>query len=640
MKKNTISKTVTKALELQEQGNIPEAIKLFRKSLLTSPADWISLFSLAHILVYQDKPEEALKLLDRLVAINPQYVPGFYLRGIALEKLGRHEQALIAVDKGLRLDPGNVDALNRRGALLKTLTRDNEAILCYQKVLTFEPNHQMTLSNLGKLLFLNKRYHEARVTFEHLVSLNPDYQFARGWFAFNKLHEANWEGLAEIISCINAEIRSGKASCPSLAFMAISDSARDQFQCARIFSGSTNRPAQQSVWKGEQYRHEKIRIAYISGDFLEHPVSHLIAGVFERHDKSQFETIALSLGVDDKSMLRSRIIASVDKFLDVRLMGFPELSKLIGQLEVDIAVDLSGFTQNSLNELFSKRIAPVQVNFLGYPGTMGADYMDYILADPHVIPEAEYIYYDEKVACLPDTYLPTDSKLSVSPLTLSRAEAGLPSSGFVFCSFNHIFKINPQMFDIWMGLLSEVSGSVLWLSKPTPEALLNLRLEAKRRGVDPQRLIFAERTPLVEDHLARYRLADIFLDTNPYNAHTTAADALFVGLPVISCKGNSFPGRVASSLLNALGMPELVTGSLEQYAQLALALAQDPERLAALKVKLKENKARFPLFDTERYCRHLESAFTTMHETYQQGKSPASFVVKRLAGNSVNNEAY
>jgi predicted O-linked N-acetylglucosamine transferase (SPINDLY family) len=591
----------------------------------------MSLYSLGHILVEEGKPGEASRLLDRLILVNPKYAPGFQMRAVALERVGRYEEAIDSMDKGLAIDPNDVDALIRRGVLLDRLGRVNEAILSLRRALLISPADEMALANLGKALYFSKRYKDAGAAFQLLVGINPGYQYALGLLAFNRLHEGNWSGFEDTVTQINEGIRSGRPSCMSLAFISMSDSADDQLKCARLFTKLFHPIKSNPLWNGELYRHERIRIAYISPDFREHPVGHLLAGVIERHDKSRFEIIGLSLGLDDQSVLRGRFAASFERFLDVWPMALSELSNLIRSLEVDIAVDLSGFTTDNRTDLFANRVAPVQVNYLGYPGTMGASYMDYIIADKYVIPEALTNCYDEKVVYLPDTYLPTNSTQSASSYTPTREEVGLPASGFVFCSFNHIFKINPNIFHVWMQLLAAVQDSVLWLSKPSDEAAENLRQAATLAGIDPKRLVFAGRVPLVEDHLARYRLADLFLDTTPYNAHTTAADALMVGLPVLTCSGNSFASRVAGSLLHAIGLPELITESLDQYRELALELARAPERLADLKARLAANRSRHALFDTGRYCSHLEAAFTKMHTLAQNDQPATSFGVERIA---------
>jgi predicted O-linked N-acetylglucosamine transferase (SPINDLY family) len=355
-------------------------------------------------------------------------------------------------------------------------------------------------------------------------------------------------------------------------------------------------------------------------------MAYLTVGLFEQHDKSRFETTAISFGPDPGDQFRKRLENSFDRFLDVQTKNDRDLVLLLRELEIDIAVDLMGYTNNSRPAILALRPAPVQVNFLGYAGTMGADTIDYIIADRFIIPEACQSFYTENIVYLPDTYLPTDSTRSIGEHAPARGAAGLPESGFVFCCFNNNYKITPPIFDIWMRLLLEVEGSVLWLVEDNAAAVGNLRHEAEGRGVAPERLVFAPRVKL-EDYLARLRLADVFLDTLPYNAHTTASDALWAGLPVVTCAGSSFAARVAGSLLNAVGLPELITGTLEDYEALALKLARDRDLLAHIKSKLARNRQSFPLFDTERFRRHIESAYQTMWERHQRGEPPASFAV-------------
>lgn len=344
-----------------------------------------------------------------------------------------------------------------------------------------------------------------------------------------------------------------------------------------------------------------------------------MAGIFERHDKARFETTGLSLGVDDGSRLRERMTRAFDQFIDARQMTAVQIAALLREREIDIVVDLAGYTADSRSEIFTWRPAPVQVNFLGYPGTMGLSCMDYILADRHVIPPEHWRFYDEQVVYLPDAYLPPASNLQIAETTPSRADCGLPPTGVVFCSFNHDYKILPAVFAVWMRLLLQVPGSVLWLMSRSERSQRNLRASAQAAGIDPDRLVFAQRVPRVEDHLARYRVADLFLDTHPYNAHSTAADALLAGLPVLTCSGQSFPSRVAGSLLQAAGLPELVTHTVADYEQLALALARDPARLAALKARLLERQRDSALFDVDAFTRHLETAYLAMWRQSQLG---------------------
>lgn len=348
--------------------------------------------------------------------------------------------------------------------------------------------------------------------------------------------------------------------------------------------------------------------------------------MFEAQDKARFETIAISFGPDDASGMRERLVKAFDRFIDVRDRSDAAAAALIRSMEIDIAVDLKGFTQDARPGILALRPAPVQVNYLGHPGTMGARYIDYLIADRHIVPESRERYYSEKIVCLPDSYQCNDRQRRVASRPPARVDEGLPDAGFVFSSFNGSFKITPEMFDVWMRLLKSVEGGVLWLLDDNPAAVRNLKREAEARGVSARRLVFAPRKPL-EEHLARHRLADLFLDTLPCNAHTTASDALWAGLPVLTCTGETFAGRVAASLLSAAGLPELVTDSLASYEALALSLARDPAALFRLKDKLALHRGVSPLFDTERFTRHLESAFVTMWKRTQNGLPPESFAV-------------
>jgi predicted O-linked N-acetylglucosamine transferase (SPINDLY family) len=397
--------------------------------------------------------------------------------------------------------------------------------------------------------------------------------------------------------------------------------------CARIFVSEKFGHSLRPLWRGEPYQHQKIRLAYLSGDFRDHAVASLISGVFEHHATDRFETHGFSFGSDKQSTARSRIESSFDSFVDVERKTDLEIAEMIREKEIDIAIDLMGFTGASRPGILAHRPAPLQVNYLGFAGTLAAPFIDYIVADRVVIPEAQRQAYSEQVVYLPDTYLPHDSKQRIAAKKPTRAEAGLPETGFIFCSFNNTYKFTPEMFDIWMRLLRGVEASVLWLPEGNPAAMRNLKREAEARGVAAARLCFAPFLKAADEHLARLALADLFLDTLPFNAHTTAADALYAGLPVLTTAGGSFPGRVAASLLNAAGLPELVTESLDAYETLAVKLAREPTALAVIKARLAANRATHALFDTARFTRNLEAAFTRMWERQQGGEPPASFAV-------------
>jgi protein O-GlcNAc transferase len=375
------------------------------------------------------------------------------------------------------------------------------------------------------------------------------------------------------------------------------------------------------------WRNEKIRVAYLCSDFRLRPLSFLMAELFELHDRARFEVIGVSSGPDDRSDMRSRLAAAFDRFIDVRMTSDYDVARLLNELRIDIAVDLNGHTQYGRLGLLAFRPAPIQVAYLGFPGTTGTDFIDYIIGDTIVLPFDQQPYYTEHIVHLPDCYQVNDRKRTIASRTPTREEFSLPAQGIVFCCFNNNWKITSAMFDVWMRLLKAVRGSVLWLFRDNGNAETNLRKEAAARGIDPTRLVFADRLPL-QDHLARHRSADLFLDTLPYNAHTTASDALWSGLPVVTCRGKAFAGRVAASLLNAIGLSELVTHSLEEYESLALRLATDCSLLNEFRDRLEHNRLRFPLFDSDRFCRHIECAYTTMWELWQRGERPRSFSVE------------
>lgn len=600
------------ALDHQNQGRIELAEQLFRFYLGHWPADPVALYSLAVILLRRADPAEALLLLERGVRDVPGFAPLWFAHATALQGVGRRDEALTSYQRAIDLKPDYTEALINSGVLLRELLQHAAALERFQRVLALQPANETALANCATLLTEFRRTEEAVAMLRQLQAINPAYDYGAGMLVYEQLHACDWSGFEALSRQVIEGVRAGKRACKSLAFMGLSDSAEDHQRCARTFSAHRYPPAGTRLWNGERYRHDRIRLAYVSPDLREHPVGHLMAGIFEHHDRRRFETIAVSLGPDDGSRLRARMVAAFDHFIDARRMSAIDIARQLRAMEVDIAIDLAGYTADSRSDIFSHRPAPVQVNYLGYPGTLGNGYMDYILADRHVIPPDQQRFYDERVIYLPDAYLPPAAGLQIAERTPTRTECGLPEDGVVFCSFNHDYKILPGVFAIWMRLLAAVPGSVLWLMSRSALSQKNLRATAQAAGVDPARLVFAQRVPRVEDHLARYRVADLFLDTHPYNAHTTAADALLAGLPVLTCSGQAFPSRVAGSLLQAAGLPELVTTSHADYEALALALARDPARRAALRAKLQAQRAHSALFDTAGFTRDVEAACIAM----------------------------
>lgn len=616
---SSVNNLLVQAIDLQNQGQLDQATQLFNEVLTHDPNNAAALYSLSLIHMNAGRLNEALQFSETGVKLAANFAPLWFVHGAILQAWGNKQAALDSYDMALKIKPDYLEVLTNSGVLLRSMMRHRDSLERFQKVLAIDPNHQSALANSGILLTEFKQSEQAIAMFDRLLKINPDYDYGLGLLAYERLHICDWTEFAEISQKIVTGIRAGKRTCKTLALMAISDSASDHFQVARLFSSNYCPPNSRQLWQGERYNHDRIRLAYISPDLREHPVGHLTAGIFEHHDKSRFETYAISLGIDDNSRLRARMLKAFEHFIDVRDMGSTQVAEMLRSLEIDILVDLGGYTSDTRTDVLAYRPAPAQVNYLGYPGTMGVDYYDYILADRHIIPAEQMPFYSEKVVFLPDSYLPTDSSVQIAERTPTRAECGLPENGFVFCAFCHDYKINPNVFDIWMRLLKQVPGSALWLVSRNEISQRNLRKEAELRGVAADRLIFANRVPLVEDHLARYRQADLFLDTHPYNGHTTTADALMAGLPVLTYVGESFPSRVAGSLLHAAGVPEMITHSHAEYEARALQLATNPAMLAALRARLKENKANCSLFDTRRFCRNLEAAYIAMWRKNQLG---------------------
>jgi predicted O-linked N-acetylglucosamine transferase (SPINDLY family) len=526
----------------------------------------------------------------------------------------------------LSLRPDFAEALIARGNVLMELGRVPEALIHYERALLLAPESAEALYQRGSALFQLKRFEAAAASFARLLELSPDHDYAAGGMFHARLHACQWGEYGATAAELAAAVERGEKCEVPFSFLAHNANPATQLECARLYTADKFPPAKDPIWTGERYRHDRIRVAYLSADFHDHATAYLMAGLFEAHDRARFEISAISFGPDPPGPMRGRLRPAFDRFLEVRETSERETARLLRELEIDIAVDLKGYTTDARPGILAQRGAPVQVSYLGYPGTLGADYIDYILADAYVIPAGHERFYSEKIVRLPGSYQVNDRKRAIAGQTPSRAELGLPRDGFVFCCFNNSYKIAPGVFDVWMRLLGQVPGSVLWLLEDNADATRNLVQEADRRGVAADRLVFAPRFGLPE-HLARHRQAGLFLDTFPYNAHTTASDALWAGLPLVTCSGETFASRVAGSLLHAAGVPELATDNFVDYEALALKLAMEPDTLAAVRAKLARRRDACPLFDTGLFCRHLEAAYAAMHERHRRDEPPASFDV-------------
>jgi predicted O-linked N-acetylglucosamine transferase (SPINDLY family) len=514
---------------------------------------------------------------------------------------------------------------SNRGSALASLNRIEAALASFDRAIKLDPRLAQAFANRGGAYAQLKQYDKALADYRQAFACDPGLDYVASNIFAMKMHVCQWDDYDAEYARMLDGIRRGTQKTEPFPVLAIPSTPADQLACAKAFILDKAQPGPKMPWHGRRFAHDRIRIGYVSSDFRDHAIGHLVAGMIEGHDRMRFMVHAFSTSPSEDGY-RKRIAKACEAFHDVHALASEALVEKIRDAEIDILIDVNGLTGGRRTDVFAARPAPVQMNYLGYPGTMGAEYIDYIVADRHLILENESQFYSEKIIYMPHCYQPNDSKRSISTRAMHRSEQNLPESAFVFCCFNNTFKITPDVFDVWMRLLRAIDGSVLWIFCENDSAAENLKAEAEKRGVSPDRLVFTGRIP-ADEHRARYKLADLFLDTLYYNAHTTASDALWAGLPVVTCTGETFAGRVATSLLHAAGLPELATISLDEYEKLALELAANPEKLQSAKAKLAQNRATCPLFDTVRYTRDLESAFVQMWEQSQKGKPPQSFAI-------------
>jgi predicted O-linked N-acetylglucosamine transferase (SPINDLY family) len=612
-----------------ETGRHGDAVESIRAATALKPDFAPACVNLGLALQKLGKTEEALASFERALALRPDYAEAHYNRGNVLLDLKRLDDAVASFDRALSLEPGRAPALYNRGIALLDLGRFEAAVASFDRALSINPVYAKALYNRAIALQHLRRQEDVVASFARLLELAPDFPFVPGMLLHARMHCCDWAQFGPSVDALNGGVRARKKVAEPFGYLGVAHSAEDLRICAEVFTGERAPAAPAPLWNGETYGNARIRIGYVSGEFGYQATAVLIGELFELHDHSRFELFAIDNGLDDASAMRSRIAQAFDEVVNITRLGDREAAAAIRDRKIDLLINLNGYFGRERQGVFSHRPCPVQVSYLGFPGTLGAPYIDYVLADRWVIPPGHDACYTEQVVRLPDSYQVNDRKRAIAERTPTRAELGLPDAGFVFCCFNNNFKITPGVFDVWMRLLREVAGSVLWLLEGNAAAARNLRREAQRRGVASERLVFAPRTDLPE-HLARHRQADLFLDTLPCNAHTTASDALWAGLPLLTCMGGTFAGRVAASLLHAAGLPELVAETLDDYAARALELARTPGELIGIRARLARNRTACPLFDTERFRRHIESAYITMWERCQCGEPPASFAVSPM----------
>lgn len=641
-------------------GRFDEAERSYRHLLDAAPGDLEARHMMGVLRLQQDRAGEALKLLEPLLSEAPGHADVRTHHGLALQLLGRGDEALADYDHALVLKPDNALTLLYRGNLLLEAGQAQDALASYDRLLALAPgydeawfrrasafwlmdlyddalaSYRQALAinpnrfgaafNSGTTLLKLERYDEAIAAFERAAALAPANRYVPGALAGAISGACDFGRWDEARARLVAAVKNGGSAIAPLTFLPFCDDGALRRRCSQAFAADQVAQSPAPLWTGQCHTHRRIRLAYLSSDFHQHATAELIAGLIECHDRNRFEVSAISWSRDDASPLRARIVKAFDQLVDVRSLSDADVARLLRDREIDIAVDLKGHTEGSRPGILAHRPCPVQVNYLGYPGTIGAPWLDYIIGDAVVLPFSDQALYSEKIVHLPHCYQVNDARRAIAESMPSRADCGLPEKSIVFCCFNAAWKITPAMFGLWMRLLKALPDSVLWLLEDNASMPAHLRAAAAECGVDARRLIFAPRAaPAV--HLARHRLADLFMDTLPYGAHTTASDALWAGLPLLTCLGKPFDGRVAASLLHTLGLPELVTDSLNEYEAQALALARTPARLAQLRARLAANRLTSPLYDVERFRDGIEAAYLRMIAIARGGGQPQSFAV-------------
>lgn len=607
---------MSQAGEAFRSGRLPEAAQLCLQVLEADrrqPRAWHLLGIIAHL---SGDTRRAVELIRKAIGLDARFAAAHNDLGNLLVAQGKPADAIAAYRRAIALSPGFAEAWNNLGNACQLTDALEEALASYRQAIALSPAYPEAHRNLGSALRRAGRVAESLAAFETAVSLNPQFSEALALVVQEMRELCAWEGLDALSRRLVEIVENGTGTVNPFIFLSLDTTPAQQFRCAAQWAAAHLPAAPPRPPSAPAAPGRRITLGYLSADFQEHATAHLISELISLHDRDRFQVNGYSYGRDDGSPARRRLSQSFDRFVDLEPASFAEAATRIRADAVDILVDLKGYTAGARPQILALRPAPIQVNYLGYPGTMGASAFDYILVDPYVVPPRQQPFFSEKLVYMPHCYQVTDCTRPIAPRVPTRAECGLPETGFVFCCFNSSYKITPPVFDVWMRLLAAVPASALWLLEDHPEASANLRREAQSRGVAAARLVFAPGLPS-PSHLARFALADLFLDTLPYNAHTLASDALWGGCPLVTCSGEAFPSRVAGSLLRAVGLPDLVTNSLADYEALALRLATGPDYCRAIRARLRANlranRLASPLFDTRRFARDLEVAYLAMY---------------------------
>lgn len=610
----------------KDLGKLQIAIKSYKKALEINQNFAEALYNLGVVQQKLRLLEDSIVSFNNAIKINPRFAEAHNSLGSSLNSLGCHVDAMESCNKAIAIDLNYAEAYNIIGNIYKDLHKPTNAIRSYKKAITLKSNYAEAHSNIGSIYRDQKKRDKALFFYEKAFSIKPEMEFILGDILQLKMRLCKWDNLSNQLLEVRSRIANNEKVVSPFSLLGLIDSPELQKKASEIYVNYYY-PKSNSLPKISNYsNHKKIRIGYFSADFKQHPVATLTAELYETHDRNYFEIHAFSFGADTNDEMNLRIKAGVDYFHDVRESTLKDLVLLSRSCEIDIAIDLSGFTKKSRTEVFAMSVAPIQLSYIGYLGTLGANYYDYLIADQIMIPIESQQYFSEKIVYLP-SFQVNDSKEALPDIHFSRKELGLPEDGFVFCCFNNTYKITPNIFDSWARILNQVDKSVLMIYVDNELSKQNLIKEIIFRGINPRKLIFGDSLPRPK-YLARYRVADLFLDTSPYNAGTTASDALRMGLPVLTIKGEAYPSRMASSILNAVNLPELVTHSQEEYESLAIELANCPDKIKKIKDKLLANLSTAPLYDTQLFTKNLESAYRTMYERHHQGLKPEHIIIE------------
>ena len=603
-----------------------EAIKHYEKAIDLNPNYYQAYNNLGNLYNNLSNLDQAIKCYENALDVNSNFPEAHNNLGNVFKELGRKKDALKSYKEAIKTNPEFSEAFNNLGTLYNDLKQSNNALESFQKAIEINPNFSEVYHNIGKLYYDLEQFDSALESFERALTIKNDLEYVLGSILNAKMTSCNWIDLISLQNNILNKVNNKEKVVDPFSIFGLIDDPALQKKASEIRAKNAF-PKNNLLPQIDLYpRHKKIRIGYCSADFREHPVAYLTAELYELHDRDHYEIHAFSYGPDTKDEMNLRIKAGVDHFHDVKSMSHEEVALLARSLEIDIAIDLGGFTSGARIDIFAMLAAPIQLGYLGFLGTMGAEYYDYLIADPVMIPKKNQKHFVEKIVYLPNFQV-TDSTELPPDIHLTRHDVGLPAEGFVFCCFNNTWKITPNTFDSWARILKQVEGSVLIVYADNSSAETNLIKEMILRKVDSSRLIFGDRLKR-DKYLARYRVADLFLDTQPCNAGTTAVDALRMELPVLTMRGDSFVSREAASILTSMNLPELITNTPEEYESLAIELATNPDKLKVIKEKLKNNLSTAPLYNTKLFTKNLESAYTQMYERYQKGLEPDHIYVE------------